>query len=997
MLIFSFPKPSFMKVNVRHLLSQGMLLVLMVAMSSFAFAQSTVKGKVTDAKSGEGLVAVNVSVKGTDVGAITNVDGDYSVNVPAGATTLVFSYTGYSTKEVEINGQSTINVQMSEGVDLDELVVVGYGAVKKSDLTGAVTSVKAEDFNQGVLTAPDQLIQGKVAGVQIINNSGQPGGGTTVRIRGNSSIRTGNQPLFVVDGVPLDGRNARPGFGSDLGNHANTNPLNFINPNDIASMEVLKDASAAAIYGARGANGVVIITTKRGRDGAPRVEFNSTVGASSILKRYDVLTGDEYRAALTDYGLSGDGGSNVDAFDAILQNGTTQNYNFAIGGGNDLGNYRISAGYFDQEGIIVGSRMKKYTANLTGTFKFFDERLSVDYNLLAAQTDENIAPITTSAGFTGNLVGQALQWNPTVPLTTSGGEFTNSTNNPLVGNTTINPSAMIAGYTDVANGTNILGSISPSFKLTDNLTYRFLYSINHAVGTRQGEIASWLNVQNVENRGLASIAGESLTTNQYTHTVNYTDDIANNVSLNAVLGYEYQSFNKRGYSMTGQDFLSNAVPYVNQMQSTSTGSRVMSSFADPSTELQSYFGRTIFNISDKYLITATVRVDGSSKFGANNKYGVFPSFAAAWNLHNEGFLPESVNSLKLRASWGQTGNQEFPAGASQARYGFGQGTLALENVANPDLRWETTTSFNVGVDFAILDYKLTGSIDYFNNNTTNLLFNFATIQPAPASRYWTNLDGNVLNSGLELALEAYLIQNDNMEWTLGGNVAFLTNELQNYTGPTVITGTLFGQGSSGAFSQRLENGQPLNAFYLRDFTSINDNGQSEYVDDGNTMFYLGDPNPDVLVGLSTNFTAGDLSVGLNFNGALGHQIYNNTAMSVTPIGNLGSRNIDASLVQGVSVQESVANPITSSDRYLEDADYLKLANMTIGYNIGDIQGIKNVRISLTGQNLLVFTNFSGFDPEVNTVNDRDGVPSFGIEYIPFPSARTILFGLNFSF
>jgi len=981
-----------------------MLLLLMVAMSSFAFAQSTVTGKVTEAGSGDALIAVNVSVKGTDVGGVTDANGDYSINVPAGATTLVFSYTGYSTQEIAIDGQSTINVQLREGVDIDELVVIGYGAVKKSDLTGSVVSIKSKDFNVGLLTAPDQLIQGKVAGVQIINNSGQPGGSTTVRIRGNSSIRTGNSPLYVVDGVPLDGRDARPSFvagGAGLGTSPSANPLNFINANDIASMEVLKDASAAAIYGARGANGVIIITTKKGTGGEPKVDFSSTFGSSSILKKYDVLTGDEYRTALDGYGLTGDGGSNVDAMDAILRNGVTQNYNFSINGGTERSHYRVSAGYYDQEGIIKGSDAQIYTGNISGGFNFFDDRLTIDYKVLAAQVNENIVPITTSAGFTGNLVGQALQWNPTVPLTTASGEFTNSVNNPLVGNTTVNPLAMSAAYTDQAAATYILGSLGAGYKLSDKLTYKFLYSIYHGVGRRHTEVASFLNLEATSGRGLGYIAGRELTTSLYRHTVNYVDDLTDKVSLNAVVGYEYQAFNNKENFMAGQDFLTNAVPYVNQMQSTSQGTRTIGSSIDPSSEIQSVFGRAIVNISDKYVFTTTLRADGSSKFGANNKYGYFPSFAAAWNLDKEGFLPEVVNTLKLRASWGQTGNQEFPAGASQARYGFGQGTLALENVANPDLKWETTTSINVGVDFAVLDYKLTGSIDFFNKNTTDILFNFATIQPAPASRYWTNLDGNVINSGVELALNAYLIDNDNFSWRLGGNVAFLTNEFQNYTGPTVLTGNLFGQGSSGATSQRLENGQPLNAFYLRDFTGLStgENGQSQYVDDGNTMFYLGNPNPDVLIGLSTDFTAGDLSLTLNFNGALGHQLYNNTAMSVIPIGNLGSRNVDANLINlnDFSNRESTANAITSSDRYLENADYLKLANMTLGYHIGDVQGIKNVRISLSGQNLLVFTNYSGFDPEVNTVNSRNGVPSFGIEYIPYPSARTILFGLGLSF
>ena len=981
-----------MKIEVRHLLSQCLLLLLMVCVSSFAMAQ-TVTGTITDAKTGEALIGANVAAKGTDTGVSTDVDGKYSINTN-GATVLIVSYIGYAEQEVAIDGRSQINIALSEGVQTDEIVVIGYGTSKKSDLTGAIVSIKSKDFNKGVVTAPDQLIQGKVAGVQIMSNSGQPGSGTTIRIRGNSSVRTGNSPLFVIDGVQQDGGSARPGANiTGLGNSADANPLNFINPNDIESMEVLKDASATAIYGSRGANGVIIVTTKKGKNGAPKINFNTSFGSSSILKRYDVLTGDEYRAALTDYGLTGgDDGASVDAMDAILQTGLSQNYNFSIGGGSELGNYRISLGYLDQEGIIKESGLKKYTSNIAGQFNFFDKRLSIAYNLMAGHVSEGLAPVSTNAGFTGSLVGQALQWNPTSPLYNADGSY-----NVLLGSTTVNPAAMLGALDDKAETTTIFASIAPSYKLTDNLTYRFLYSVKHGVGDRRIEIADWINLDATVGRGLGYIAANTLNTQQYTHTLSYANDLTDDVSFNGVVGYEYQTKKHSGFDFSGQDFLTNAVSYTDQIQSTSQGSRNMTSFRIPTSELQSYFGRAFFNIKDKYLLTATVRADGSSKFGANNKYGVFPSFSAAWNLTKEGFLPESIYTMKLRAGWGQTGNQEFPEGAAQARYGFGNtGTLALENVANPDLKWETSSTFNIGLDFSILEGKVYGSLDYFHKTTSDLLFNFATIQPAPASRYWVNLDGEVINSGVELQLGTFLVSNENLEWTLGGNVSFLNNVLQNYTGPNVLTGGLFGQGVSGATVQRLENGQPLNTYYVRDYTGLNDAGLSQYVDDGNSLFYLGDPNADVLLGITTNINAGDFSFGLNFNGAFGHMIYNNTANTVLPIGNLGSRNVDANLIGG-SVKEDISNAITSSDRYLENGNFLKLSNATVGYTIGDIEGIKNIRVSLTGQNLLVFTNYSGFDPEVNTVNDIDGVPSFGLEYTPYPSARTILFNIGFSF
>lgn len=989
-----------MKLKVDYV-TKMLLLLAVLALSNFAYAQRTITGTVTDADNGEPLIGANILVVGTSTGTITDFDGNYEVNVPAGATTLEFSYTGYAAQRVEIGSQTTINIALSAGEVLEEVVVVGYGTVKKSDLTGSVTSVKEEDFNKGVFTAPDQLIQGKVAGVQVLNNSGQPGGAATVRVRGNASVRAGSTPLFVVDGVPLDGRTPRPGVSSDdidLGSSPSANPLNFLNPNDIASIEVLKDASATAIYGSRGANGVIIITTKKGRSGDPTIDFSLSAGVSSILKNYDVLNGDQYRAALAEYNLDPAGkdfGGSEDAMDAILRSGLTQNYNFSIGGGSDNGNYRVSAGYLNQEGIIIGSGIKKYTGSLNGTYKFFDsKRLSIDFNLLASQTAEEIAPIGSNAGFTGSLVGQALQWNPTRPLRKANGDL-----DIELGSTTINPLAMSEAADDRSNITNILGSISPSFKITDNLEYRFLFSINHAVGDRRSQVKAFINLLDVEGRGWAKVGQNTLTTQQFTHTLSYNADLTSAVSLNAVVGYEYQKFDNKGFSVSAFGFLSDDIDFTNVLQNSARGDRVINSFADPIAELQSYFGRANFNISDKYLVTATVRADGSSKFGENNRYGVFPSFAVAWNLSNESFMSGGIfDQLKLRAGWGQVGNQEFPSGSAQERFALrDNGALAQENVANPDLQWETSTTINAGVDFAILDYRLSGSVEYFNRTNEDLLFNFQAIQPAPDTRYWINLPGKVVNTGIEVALNAFLVENDKLTWQLGANASFLTNELQDYDGPTVLAGQLFGQGSSGATSQRLENGQPLNSFYLREWNGIGEDGFDDLTDDGNSFFYSGDPNPDVLLGISTALNYGKLSVNLNFNGAMGYQVFNNTKMSVLPIGNLGSRNIDASLLDG-DIQENTANSIKPSTRYLEDADYLKLANATIAYDLGQIGNtVKNVRLYLTGQNLLVFTGYTGFDPEVNTVNELDGVPSLGIEYTPYPSARTILFGANFSF
>ena len=847
------------------------------------------------------------------------------------------------------------------------------------------------------MTAPDQLIQGKVAGVQVINNSGAPGGATTIRIRGNSSIRTGNTPLIVVDGVPLDGGTARPDVSvNGLNNSPGTNPLNFINPSDIASMDILKDASATAIYGSRGANGVILITTKKGLSGAPKVDIGASVGTSNMMRSMDYMTGDEYRTALKAYNITGgDFGQSVDALDEITQTGITQNYSAAISGGNNDGRYRISLSALNQDGFIKKSGFKKYTAGLSGSYKFLNsKRLSLDVNVLTSQFVEDIVPVTNNAGFQGSLIGQALMWNPTRSMYNADGT-------PFVekGSTTVNPVAMNEAYNDQSKTTAVLGSISPAYKITNDLEYRMLYSLNYQSGIRRTEMASWINVQNVEGRGWANISTAELFTQQLTHTLTWVKKW-DKLNLNAVGGYEYMKFDRSGTSMSGQDFLTNAVPYTNIMQNSSQGNRSISSYANPISELQSYFGRVTLNYNDRFIITGTMRADGSSKFGSENKYGYFPSFAGAWNVANEEFFNANglVNNLKVRAGWGKTGNQEFPAGSSQERYSFAQGSFQQANVANPNLKWETSTTINAGIDFAMFNNRLTGTVDWFDKKTTDLLFNFDAIQPAPATKYWINLPGEVSNTGFELTLNGTIIANKDFTWSLGGNIAFLENELNNYSGPTILTGDLNGQGLSGVRGQRMENGMPLNTFYTRRFLGLDASGFSKYEVDanGNDLFFVGNPNPKAVYGITTSLSYKKLSLDINMNGASGHLIYNNTLNGVIPISNLGSRNIAPSLFNGKAV-ESTANAIAASDRYLEKGDYLKLANASLTYRLGNIgKAIKGANLFLTGQNLFVITNYNGFDPEVNTDKQVDGVPSFGIEYIPYPTSRNIIFGVNFS-
>ena len=480
-------------------------------------------------------------------------------------------------------------------------------------------------------------------------------------------------------------------------------------------------------------------------------------------------------------------------------------------------------------------------------------------------------------------------------------------------------------------------------------------------------------------------------------------EVSDKLSMTLLGGYEYQKFDFSGSALAGRGFsVISGFDNTQALQNGKTTNRLMVSYADPISELQSYFGRATFNMSDKYLITATVRADGSSKFGSNNAYGVFPSIGAAWNLTNEDFLKDNstINELKLRVGWGVTGNQEFPAGSAQGRYSLGDnGAVSLANAANPNLKWESSTTLNVGVDFGIFNRVLNGSIDYYNRVTNDLLLDPDLAQPGPPIKPWKNISGEVVNSGVEFGLNSFIIDRENVTFNIGGNISFLTNEFRNFQGADIETGNLFGQGTSGAFVQKMKNGYPLNTFFVRNFQGLDDKGASKYETDaaGNDVLVVGgDPNANIVLGLSTQLTVGKLFFGMNWNGAFGHQLYNNTKMSVIPITNLGTRNVDANLID-LNKKESAANAITSSNRYIEDGDFIKLGNATVSYNFGELSKFTDIRLSFTGQNLLVITNYSGFDPEVNTVNLRNGVPSNGIEYIPYPSARTFVLGLNASF
>jgi iron complex outermembrane receptor protein len=988
-------------------------LLLFTAVSAQAQAK-TITGNITDEK-GTPVVGASVVVKGGKTGTTTDASGNFKLTVPAETNTLVASFVGYASQDVDVSSSTNVTVSLTpDNSNLTDVVVIGYGTARRKDVTGSIASVQSKDFNKGIVTSPDQLLQNKVPGLEITNNSGQPGAATTVKIRGNNSIRGGNNPIYVIDGVVLDGRTARPNISlTGFGPSPESNPLIYINPNDIASIDVLKDASASAIFGSRGANGVIVITTKKGSAGPTKLEVGTNLAVNAgFMKKYEVLDVGEYRNALKKYGASGDldGGKSVDPQKEITQNKLSQNYSLAFSGGNETGKFRGSFFGSTVQGFIKGTSLDRYLGNFGGQYKFLDKKLTLDFNVIGGHTSENIGAVVNQVGSTGDLISSTLQWNPTQ-------EFRDPQTGFYIfpGNGSGNPLALIAGLSDVANVNTFLANISASYKIINGLEYKFLYAINHGSGYRNTNEYGWLDgYPGLSGLGAAAISNAVLTSQTFTHTLNYNTDLTTDLRLDATAGFEYWKSNYSNNTFAATGFNTNLtqstlipIAYTSMMSDGNTQA-LPGTFVDPTTELQSYFGRVIFNYADKYFLTGTIRSDGSSKFGKNNKYSYFPSVGGKWIISNENFMKDItlISHLGLRASWGKTGNQEFPAGSSEEQFAFFSfNTAGQINVANPDLKWETTTSYDFGFDYSLLNNRISGTFDYYNKKTTDILFQSTAIQPAPASSYWINIPGDLKNTGFEFSIGATIIQQKNLSWDLTFNIANNKNELQNFYAPgtktplKILTGTIDGQGVSGTLSQIITNNQPVNEFYLKPFGGFDANGNQVGLKGAplttEDPVFAGDPNPQTLYGVSTTLKINKWSLVVNAGGASGFKIYNNTRTSVTNIsGILQGRNIDEAAYNS---DEKPSSSVGASTRFLESGNYLKLRNATISYNAGNVgRYIQNLNLFVSGSNLFILTKFTGFDPEVNVDKQNSGYPSRSIEYIPYPTPRIISFGLNFS-
>jgi iron complex outermembrane receptor protein len=968
--------------------------------AGISLSDKLVSGKVTDAASGKPLSGATVSIKGTNNSTTTNVDGFFSINVKDNSVTLVFTYVGYISKEVPVGGNSTIDVALNIASAQLAEVVIGYGTQSKKDVTGSVKSLQPDDFNKGIINSPEQLLQGKVAGVNVTSANGEPGAVQSITVRGPGGVRTGSTPLFVLDGLALD--NSSTGGG---------NPLNFLNPQDIASIDVLKDASATAIYGARGANGVILITTKRGKSGSSTLSYVGSLAISHIARKLPVFSADKYKEEVVALGGElDDKGTSTDWQDVITRIAITQNHNLTLSGGANKLTYYASFGLQNQQGIIKHNDFKRYTGRFNATQRFLEDRLIIEANMTATSTYD-LRPDY------GTVIGSAISNNPTYPAYDSIG-------NPAQYQNINNPLQSFKLDEEITKINRVIGNITATVKIVKGLSYKLNFGIDNSTGTRDVQALPSLVPQ---RDGRLETYYTTNTNTLFENYLTYNTDWGNH-SLTALAGQSYQKI-----FLQGRNYSINKFPIspVEPQYNPGIGQELTLANNKPGgyaliNELQSFFGRVNYQYQNKYLITATLRADGSSKFGGNNKYGYFPSFSLGWKINDESFMANSgFDILKLRAGWGQTGNQEIPSKITQAlftssvssssSYPFSEngpypsGTI-YTRLANPNIQWEVSTQTNIGLDFGFLNGKLNGSIDVFNKNTNNILLQVIPADPIqPANTVWTNVkDMNINNKGIELDLE-YRVRNTNgFSYGISGNFTALSNKVTHSPYSVIPSGSASGSGLTSATINGYINDQPIGTFFLKEFTGFDQNGLSVYRDvdgDGtisdNDRIAAGTALPNVLYSFNLNLGYKGFDLAANFNGVSGNKIYDNTA---------NSNFYKLKLFKGLNTtpeaikypQESVNNAAPVSTRFLKDGAYLRLNNLSLGYNF-DVQKLhisqwaKALRLSVTGQNIFVITKYDGYDPEVNADRQINGVLSYGIDFLSYPKARSVIFGLNVTF
>ena len=1028
----------------RHATLLGLVALLLALAAPPASAQSrTVTGVVTDASSGDPLPFVNVVIQGTTRGAATDIDGNYSIEVPGPEAVLVYRFLGYVEQAITVGSQTTIDVGLEEDSNvLDDVVVVGYGTQRRGDVTASVATVDIDDANQALATAPTDLIEGRVAGVNVIETSGEPGAGVSLRIRGGTSIAASNEPLYVIDGIPISGANVTPGGAGEVGTSPPRNPLTLLNPNDIESISVLKDASATAIYGSRGANGVVLITTKSGVSGQVTVDYEGTTSFATPSATFDILSADEFRGFLSqnapDSPLLNETASS-DFNEAIFQTAVSQSHNLSFGGGSQGSQYRASLSYLDQEGIVISSGIERVTGRLNAETQFLDNRLRFGLNLTSALTTDDFTPANATGGFRGGIFQNVIDFRPTLPIGVADEAQGTSPFFEIAGQRDIrNPVGLAEQLDETARTTRTLGNITAALDLVEGLTAQVNLGGDRSVGERRAYYPNSSPV-GAEFGGSAyqrTLNQQSVTLQTYlTYDRGFGD-----ANLNLLGGYEYSEFDRDENNIQGVGFTTDVTRDDNIQAAEDLpvvgGNYGPGNFSNRSQNLlASFFTRANVNYDDKYYLSGTARYDGSSRFSEDNRYAFFPAVSAAWRISEESFLQgnSTVSDLRLRAGYGVVGNQDIGDYLYFPLLGYSPANTAVLNgeqvrgyapfqLVNPDLKWEEKEEFTVGLDYRILGDRVFGSVEFFRNTTNDLLLPVTIPQPAVVSTQIQNI-GSLRNTGVDVSLDAFLLETATSSVSLGVTFSTVQNEILDLGGRNqLFTGTVSGRGQSDIQSLLLTPGEEFPVIYGPEFTGnfnaeglplFNDYVEADLDGDGligplerelvdgpgitspsaDDRVKLGSPRPDFTYGIRLNGEFGDLAIRAFFRGEQGRELFNNTALVyATQSAGLQGRNF---LNADFSPDESIrAAPIYSS-RYVEDASFFRLDQLTLEYGIGRfIPQVRAARIFVTGNNLFLITPYTGLDPEVNTNAAVGAINAIGIDYLTYPKARTFSIGVN---
>lgn len=1012
------------------------LLFLIISSLQLAGQQRTITGTVTDNFDGSSIPGVSILAVGTETGAVTGIDGEYSLTVDESVTTLRFSFIGMRTENIEIGTSSTINVDMeSDNVGLDEVVVIGYGSVKKSDLTGSVSLVNMDDLSEVPASSFDKKMQGRVAGVQVTALSGQPGGATSMKIRGANSIMSGTEPLYVIDGVLMDGQQNFSYIGSPA-----ENGLSSINPNDIESINILKDASATAIYGARGANGVVIVTTKKGKIGRDKISFKAYVGMQQKASSVDVMNASQFATLYDEAGYNANPtgytplypnpeslGEGTNWQEEIYRDAPIQNYQLSISGGNEKTQYSVSGDYFLQDGIIVGSDFTRYSFRATLDRKV-NSRLKFGTSLSYNNTINNTVPTDTPGGFFPGVVNTALTFNPTLPVYDDQGNYTLT--DPNADAWLDNPVAVTRTVDAVSKINRFIGNIFLEYEIIKDL--KFKTSIATDIYHQTQDMYTPRTVYSGSfNDGQARFATTDLQTILSENTLSYNKQFNGIHKINAVVGMTFQKENNRSYVNISTGFPNDILGYYG-IENSENMPTIYASFVDNA--ILSYLGRVNYNLNKKYLFTVTGRVDGSSRFGSNYRYSFFPSAAIGWRLIEEDFVKDLgvFSDLKLRVSYGQSGNDMFrdyqyistiTGGTYYFNGGYPATGFSPDSPANANLKWEKTTQFDIGIDMGFFESRISLTADYYHKNTTDMLYLAELPYTTGFSSYYKNI-GSINNSGIELNLRTANLVN-RFKWNTDFNISFNRNKIIDLGGQTLYVNNDTYKLKIGTWSI-IEEGEQLGSFYglesdgiwqLEDAAEAAtygvEPGDFKYIDqnndgkiDADDRKIIGHALPKFFWGMNNSFSYGNLSLNIFVQGQHGNEILNSNRFELESgngLSNASTNMLDRWTPENPSNEYPRANReadyLHMSDRYIEDGSYIRIKTITLAYNLPskwmDFIKIDDARFYVTAENLFTFTDYTGFDPEVS----RYGFDNtrMGYDYGGYPSAKSYIIGVILNF